>query len=236
MPPNDRRHRERDELQERILSAARELFVKEGYEAVSMRKIAAAIDYTAPALYTHFKDKTELMKELCRRDFAEFDEGLLQLAAIADPVVRILAAGMGYVQNGLKRPHHYRLMFMTPPPPDLKMDPTEVAQFNQPDHSGYALLRQTVKEAVEAGRLRPELKDPEAIAQILWAGVHGIVSLQITHDKDCFISLHPGLQLAHIAILAMTRGLLRDPSEVDHIRLEHLISQPAVAGEEKATS
>jgi hypothetical protein len=34
----------------------------------------------------------------------------------------------------------------------------------------------------------------------------------------------------------MTRGLLRDPSEVDHIRLEHLISQPAVAGEEKATS
>jgi hypothetical protein len=70
--------------------------------------------------------------------------------------------------------------------------------------------------------LRPELTDAEAIAQVVWAGVHGIVSLQITHSQDCFISLHPGMQLARVAVVAMTRGLLRNPAELDGVDLEML--------------
>jgi hypothetical protein len=52
----------------------------------------------------------------------------------------------------------------------------------------YAFLRHTVAEAIDAGKFLPEHKDSHLIAQVLWAGVHGVASLQITHGKDPWIT------------------------------------------------
>ncbi len=60
----ERRERERQELRTRILDAARELFAEEGYDAVTMRKIADRIEYSPTAIYFHFRDKHALMREL----------------------------------------------------------------------------------------------------------------------------------------------------------------------------
>ena len=65
----ERREREKAEIREKILDAARDLFVSEGYEAVSMRKIADRIEYSPTAIYLHFKDKEAVMRELCDLDF-----------------------------------------------------------------------------------------------------------------------------------------------------------------------
>ena len=72
MGPRERREREREETRTRILDAARELFAAEGYEAVTMRRIAERIEYSATAIYFHFKDKEALVKELCDVDFTSF--------------------------------------------------------------------------------------------------------------------------------------------------------------------
>ena len=56
----ERRERARGELRARILAVAEELFVREGYENVSMRRIAARIEYSPTTIYHHFKDKAEL--------------------------------------------------------------------------------------------------------------------------------------------------------------------------------
>ena len=56
MGSNERRERERLELRQLILDAARELFVEEGYDAVTMRRIAEKIEYTPTTIYLHFKD------------------------------------------------------------------------------------------------------------------------------------------------------------------------------------
>ena len=66
----ERRERERTELRELILEAARDLFVELGYEGVSMRKVAQRINYSPTAIYLHFADKEALFHELCARDFA----------------------------------------------------------------------------------------------------------------------------------------------------------------------
>ncbi|MBM3987837.1 MAG: helix-turn-helix transcriptional regulator [Planctomycetes bacterium] len=69
MPPSDRRARERQQVRERALTAARELIAQHGFEAVTLRKIAAAIDQAPSAIYPHFKGKEELIRTLCLTDF-----------------------------------------------------------------------------------------------------------------------------------------------------------------------
>src|SRR5438128_475534 len=98
MGTKERRDRERDELRHKILDAARTLFVEQGYEAVSMRKIADAIEYSPTAIYAHFADKAALMQELCQHDFQSLAHVFHDLAQITDPVDRIRQTGHTYIR------------------------------------------------------------------------------------------------------------------------------------------
>ena len=66
----ERRDREREEVRRKILDAARELFTAEGYERVTMRRIAEAIEYSPTTIYNHFQDKDDLLQALCEDEFA----------------------------------------------------------------------------------------------------------------------------------------------------------------------
>src|SRR5205085_1361185 len=136
---SERRERERLDLRTRILDAARELFIAEGFEAVSMRKIADKIEYSPTAIYLHFKDKTDLIRELCDEDFRSFAARFLELAQIPDPVERLRRAGQAYLEFGLTHPGHYRLMFMTPKPPGVDAEHSALRRGN-PDEDAYAFL------------------------------------------------------------------------------------------------
>src|SRR5215468_1634410 len=120
MGPKQRREREKEEVKQKILDAARELFVEHGYEAVSMRKIAERIEYSPTAIYLHFKDKEAVLREICDADFGALAQGFATIARIADPRERLVATGNAYAEFGLTHPNHYRLMFMTPHPPFTK--------------------------------------------------------------------------------------------------------------------
>jgi AcrR family transcriptional regulator len=172
-------------MRDMILDAARELFVAEGYQAVSMRKIAERIEYSTTALYVHFRDKETLMRELCARDFAEFAKVFARIAGIADPIARIRAAGEAYIRFGLEHPNHYRLMFMTPVAPEVyERDDEALRRRGNPDVDAYTFLRDAVVQALAEKRFAPGYRDPDLIAQTLWAGVHGMVSLQIVKGQD----------------------------------------------------
>src|SRR5688572_10720436 len=114
MGTTERREREKQELRTKILDAARELFVQEGYEAVTMRRIAERIEYSPTAIYLHFKDKDSLLRELCEADFLKLAEELVARELPEDPVARLRGAALGYVEFARRYPNHYRLMFMTP--------------------------------------------------------------------------------------------------------------------------
>jgi AcrR family transcriptional regulator len=65
MGVQERRARQKEGVREEILDAARTLFVKEGYEHVSMRKIAEKVEYAPGTIYLYFRDKAEILDRIC---------------------------------------------------------------------------------------------------------------------------------------------------------------------------
>ena len=205
----ERRTRERETTRERIIDTAREMFAREGYEAVTMRRIAQKIEYTPTAIYHHFVDKDDLIAEICQRDFGALASGFARLATIVDPVERLRRIGKVYIDFALENPNHYRILFMTPLPPTAKagLDQTR----NNPDRNAYAFVLQTVQECIEAGRFRPEFHDPKLVAQLMWASVHGVASLHIAKGEDEWIEWRSPRTSGARMIDAMMAGVLRQP-------------------------
>jgi AcrR family transcriptional regulator len=189
MGTKERRERERAEVREKILEAARALFVSEGYEAVTMRKIAERIEYSPTAIYLHFADKTALIRELCDVDFANLAQSFGTIAELADPIERLRETGRAYVRFGIENPNHYRLMFMTHHQ-DLTFQDARLERGN-PEEDAYAFLKTIIADAIQQGRFRPELTDVDLIAQTVWAGVHGVISLHIAKASDDWVEWLP---------------------------------------------
>ncbi|MBS0196633.1 MAG: TetR/AcrR family transcriptional regulator [Planctomycetes bacterium] len=206
MGSTERRARERHATRERILAAARALFVKEGFEAVSMRKIAAAIEYTPAAIYTHFKDKTELLMALGDSDFGLMRDSMRDVEKIADPVERLRACGRAYIRFALEHPHHYRLMFMTSWP---YIEPKDcLIEHGNADEDAHAFLCGLVRECIQAGRLRPKYRDAHTTTQACWAAAHGVVSLYITHGSDPWVDFKHPRETAELLLDAAIDGML----------------------------
>lgn len=205
MGTRERRQREREELRGKVLDAARELFATDGWEAVTMRRIAERIEYSPTAIYLHFRDKQAVLRALCDADFLALAQRLAKIARIADPIARLRATGMAYAEFALAHPNHYRLMFMTPHPPQMA-DESELERGN-PEEDAYAFLRGIVAEAIAGGLLRRELDDVEAVTQLMWAGVHGVVSLHLAKCNDAWVDWRPPLQLVDTMITVLVRGI-----------------------------
>ena len=168
----ERREREKEEIRHRILDAARELFAAEGYEKVTMRRIAEAIEYSPTTIYLHFEDKDDLVRALCHEDFARLLEAMRAAPVPDDPVETIRQLGRAYCAFALRHPNQYRFMFMTP------VGKEEGLEGGNPGELSFGHLLEAVKRAVAAGRLRAI--DPVTGAQVLWMGVHGVASALIT--------------------------------------------------------
>jgi AcrR family transcriptional regulator len=205
----ERRDRERHELRDSILDAARTLFAEQGYEAVTMRKIAERIEYSPTAIYFHFKDKQALLRELCDTDFGALAYEFQKIARIDDPIDRLRHIGRAYVGFAIEHPNHYRLMFMTPHPAAIRAEDSRIARGN-PEEDAYAFLRATVAAAIAGGRLRPELSDADLVSQMVWAGTHGVVSLQIAKCNDDWVEWRDARETASALIEVMIRGLVRE--------------------------
>src|SRR5437667_7394080 len=110
MGTKQRREREKEALRQDILDAARELFVNEGYENVSMRRIAEKIDYSPTTIYLYFEDKGDLLFQISEETFSKLaskSESLLE--EMTDPVATLRKIERAYVEFGLKHPNHYRV-------------------------------------------------------------------------------------------------------------------------------
>jgi AcrR family transcriptional regulator len=205
MGPKERRAREREEIRTVILDAARELFVSDGYDAVTMRRIADRIEYSPTAIYFHFRDKEALLKELCETDFLTLAQQFTKIAQVKDPVERLRRTGLAYIEFGIQNPNHYRLMFMTPHPP-IEHD-EELVRKGNPEEDAYAFLHSIISECVAQGRFRSELKDVDLLAQVIWSSVHGVISLQIAKCNDTWIEWKPLKKRAALAIDVLLEGL-----------------------------
>jgi AcrR family transcriptional regulator len=170
----ERRARQKTLLRQEILDAAREILVREGYDGLSMRKVAEKIDYSPTAIYLHFKDRDDLVFSVCE----EVLGGLVrELHAVeqqhADPLVALKKGMRRYVEFGLAHPQHYLAVFVVPHNQDAGREKT-------PDSMGaqaFGVLPRLVGECVRLKKIRKV--DVDATSRALWASIHGITSLLI---------------------------------------------------------
>lgn len=174
----ERRERQKEVLREEILDAARELFAKEGYDSVSMRKVAEKIEYSPTTIYLYFKDKSDLLFSLCEETFEKLLHNFEEITKHSTDPVECLEIGLcNYIRFGLTHPNHYKVAFMSRPE-DLSLE--DISRFISPDSMGtkaYLHLRDIVAECIKQKKFK-EL-DPELVAQSLWLASHGVVSLLI---------------------------------------------------------
>jgi AcrR family transcriptional regulator len=208
MGVKERREREKSETRDKILDAARELFVTEGFEGVSMRKVAEKIEYSPTAIYVHFADKQELFRELCHQDYARLAEVFQSSVMSTDPIERLKQIGAIYIDFGTRYPNHYRFMFMTPHPPH-EPDEEDREMMGNPEMDAYAFLKWAVQQAIDAGCFREELTDAELVSQTLWASVHGVISLHIAKGCDPWVEWRPLQDRAEMMPDVTLRGLIR---------------------------
>lgn len=179
MGVQERRAREKKELRQEILDAARDLFVREGFENVSMRKIAEKIEYSPTTIYLYFQDKAELLDCICEETLGRLVRKQTVLdQTVPDPLERLQLGLRSYIEFGLKYPNHYKVAFMMSRPPD------EVERRGRSHEMGkkaFSHLRNTLALCAEQHMI--DVPDLESTAQVLWAMIHGLTSLLIAHPK-----------------------------------------------------
>ena len=201
----ERRSRERADTRQRILDAAREMFVRHGYDATTMRAIAERIEYTSTAIYHHFRNKEALLAELCAADFRALAAAFQKIGRIEDPIERLRRSGLAYVQFGLEHPMQYQLMFMTRRPKEVD----DSIHSGNPSEDAYAFLRQTCADAIASGRLRPEYRDPDELALIAWSSLHGSLSLRIVMQDEDWVHWRDAKTTASRICDTLLGGVLR---------------------------
>jgi AcrR family transcriptional regulator len=178
MKAEARRAQHREELRAEILDAAREIFVKDGYEGFSMRKLARSVGYSAAAIYLHFESKEELFDVLVEESFAHLYEGLGALLQERgkDPVRQLKRGLRLYVEWGLRYPNEYNIAFVVRNP----------SKSPYKTHRAFDVARSLVKLCVAGSRA----EDPEVElrTQALWAATHGVTSILIQRPSFPWVS------------------------------------------------
>jgi AcrR family transcriptional regulator len=170
-----RQERDKQELKRAILDAAGELFLEQGYEHFSLRKVSERIGYSPTTIYLYFRDKDDLLSTLVDEGFGKFAQRLEDAArGQEDPWERVIELGRAYVTFGLQNRLYYQLMFMQRM--DFLVQAPEGS--DQPRIASFQILRQAVQQGIDAGVVRPG--DAQEYSDVLWALVHGIVALAIS--------------------------------------------------------
>jgi len=173
MSITERKQRDKIEMENLILNSAMELFLKDGYDNVTIRKIAEKIEYSPTTIYLYFKDKDEIFFTLQKMAFKEFNKEMMKTAEISDPVERFFEHGRSYIRFAAENPGYYDLMFIMNEPIKNITNPDEWRE----GMTSYNYLKQNINELMKTGFL-PET-NIEVAAFAIWSLVHGISSLVI---------------------------------------------------------
>ncbi|MFN0106491.1 MAG: TetR/AcrR family transcriptional regulator [Bryobacteraceae bacterium] len=171
----ERRAREKDALRHKILEAAVELFLQNGFESVTMRGIADRIEYSASTIYLYFKNKTEIVSAICSETFETLIERLDEIENRGLPPLDQFVAGLRcYIAFGLEHPHPYLLVFGGP-----------IHDEEEPNQLGMQALQslaRCIARCQDTGVF--VLGEPLQEAITVWMQLHGATAILITdHGK-----------------------------------------------------
>lgn len=181
----ERREREKLALQKKIIDKGREILVNEGPAALTMRRLADEIEYTAGALYAHFADKEELVRAICQTDFEAFTRQFSSVMTEKDPLKRLRLSATLYARFALEHPAQYKILFVLD-----SVGGVEKERGN-PEKDAYAVVELAVDAAMKEGHFKAFHGRTQLVAQSLWAAMHGVVSIEIRRVDDMQIPFEP---------------------------------------------
>jgi AcrR family transcriptional regulator len=177
MGSRERRIREKRDLREKILKAAQEIITQEGFDALSMRKLANRIDYSAASIYLHFGSREEIAQELAKTAFDQLLVRIKSAAEVPELRDRLHAISHAYISFALEHPETYRLIFMGDAAYMHAVFKEEGE--DSPARQSYGILLRLAHDLKEAGFHLSEATSTE-IAEAICSALHGVVSLKIT--------------------------------------------------------
>ncbi|RAK61505.1 TetR/AcrR family transcriptional regulator [Phenylobacterium hankyongense] len=186
-----------------ILEAAERIFIAEGYEGATIRKIADEVGVSSTALYMHFQDKGCILFEICERTLRLLLERNGEIAAKPlDPVVRVKMMLDAYMRWGLEHPNAYQLVYSAPRPLSAALWPEDTVDLST---QCYEIFSGVVREIAATGRLRTGTAD--SAAQALWMSCHGVVALLAARPSFTWA---PQEELIQVTLDGLMNGLVVD--------------------------
>lgn len=176
--------KEPTDIKKEIIDAARHLFLDEGYQHVSMRKIAKKIGYTPTTIYIYFKNKEEILLNLLKEGYGLFYNDLkiaYDNSVNESPDITLFKMCEAYINFGLKQPDYYNIIFME------NMETDTIIVENSSRYKGFLLLNVVVKDLIEENIIivdDQELNQADSyMSHTIWASLHGLTSLLITFPQ-----------------------------------------------------
>ena len=174
-----RRERFRSELRAETLAAARELIQEEGYEGLTLRRLANRMECSPMALYSYFADKQALLTALALEGFEKlatrFDS-----TGRRDPLTALRKILLDYIAYAEENPFEYRILFLSV---QTLGQVKQTRQDLQERNPAFGALFKCVETCIKAGLLQG---DAFAVSTVLWTGAHGAASLLITAQNFPF--------------------------------------------------
>jgi AcrR family transcriptional regulator len=169
---SDRKLRQKEEVRASILDTAWEMVVTEGWHSFSIRKIADAIEYSVPVIYSHFENKDAILLEFNRKGFQLLSDALIKAKGEQqDPADQIRAMGRAYWDFAFANKEYYQLMFgLGIPTCETVSKIPAMATFNE-------VITSTIIAMVPAGQKPPF--NPFLKYQSFWSMLHGLVSINM---------------------------------------------------------
>lgn len=170
---SDRKEREKKKMRGLILKTAMKLFLEEGFENVTLRRIAENIEYSPAAIYLYFKDKDEILYAIHEIGFERLYKQQQTTLSIKNPWKRLKKHGSLYIKFALENLEYYDLMFIMRGPAK-KIKEKEEWEIGL---RSFEFLKKNINECMKAGYLSKANLDVAAFA--FWSLTHGIASLVI---------------------------------------------------------
>ena len=185
------------EFRQRVCLVAERQFAERGIERVSMRSLAEDLGCSATALYSYFRNKVEIFAAARAAALNRLSERLeAAYAGAADPWQRSRAIGDAYLDFARSEPEGYRLVFALEQP-----DRDGFPELADAEARSHRNLRRYCEEMVSAGLLDG---DPNVLAHLFWAGMHGLIVLQMAGKLGA--DSPPFETLRHEMVRLITRG------------------------------
>jgi AcrR family transcriptional regulator len=165
MPTPSRRERAREERRTLILRTARDLAEAEGWDAVTTRRLAEAVDYSQPVLYGHFKNMDAIADAVALEGIEELTEVFRTARSNApDSAAGLQALAQAYLDFADQHPAAYAAMFVRRT--DLLFGAVDTP-----------IALKAAFDEISAAVAPFATGDPETLTEVFWSALHGLATL-----------------------------------------------------------